>query len=84
MFRDEYMINCDVRKTINECGWKPYQLIIVMQNMGIKADKRRVSDVINLKRVIPGLQDAIAKIIMVDAEILWGDNYWQNLYKNND
>lgn len=78
------MNTSEIQSIISECGWKPSQLVRVLQNMKIKqADKRRVSDVINLRRTIPELQDAIAKIIMIDAEILWGDNYWQALSKDN-
>ncbi len=84
MLVDE-MKKTEISTTIYEAGWKPSQLVSVLQNMKIKqADKRRVSDVINLKRVIPGIQEGLSIIVDIDGEILFGDKYWRNLYKDTD
>ncbi len=74
------MIKTEISTTIRESGWKQSQIVEVMKSIPkLKhlADKRRVSHCINSVRTDPLMQETIAKIITMDAELLFGDKYWK-------
>ncbi len=70
----------EIHDVIADSGWKAHQLVYVLQQMGVKADKRRVSDTIHCTRINPQIQEAIAKVLLIDAEILFGKHYWKYHY----